>query len=96
MSGKRSFITLLVVVNLLLLAALIIGSYPPATAFAQVAAGPGQFVSVTAKAAGQTYDVVYLLDVPDRKLYAFHPSRTRRDQLVPTAPRDLTQDFQRQ
>ena len=95
-SGKRSFITLLVLVNLLLLAALLIGSYPPATAFAQVAARSGQFVSVTAKAAGQTYDVVYVLDVPERKLYAFHPSPTQRDRLIPTAPRDLAQDFQRQ
>ena len=96
MSGKRFFITLLVVVNLLLLAALIIGNYPPATARAQVVGGPGQFVSVTGKTAGQTGDVLYLLDVPERKLYAFHPSPTQRDRLVPTAPRDLAQDFQRQ
>ncbi len=93
MFTKRSIIVLLVGVNLLLLAALWLASYSPAAAYAQGGARVGDFASVTAKAAGQTYDVLYVLDVPARKLYAFFPTQQQR--LTSAPPRDLAKDFDR-
>ncbi len=93
MFTKRSIIVVLVGVNLLLLAALWIGSYSLPAAFAQGRARAGDFASVTAKAAGQTYDVLYILDVPARKLYAFYPTQQLR--LTSAPPRDLAKDFDR-
>ena len=93
MKTKHSLIVLLSLVNLVLLAALVLGSYSPPTALAQAGARPGDFISVTAAAASQSYDVLYVLDVRERKLFGFYPSAPPRSLLVPTAPRDLTQDF---
>ncbi len=95
MFGKRSAIVTLVGLNLLLLAALILGSYSLPAVYAQGGARPGDFACVTAKAAGQTYEVLYVLDVPAHKLYAFHPTRGHTNQLAATAPRDLARDFNR-
>lgn len=93
MKTKQSVIVLLSLVNLVLLVTLVLGSYSTPTAFAQGGARPGDFISVTAKAAGQSYDVLYVLDVRDRKLFGFYPSAPPRSTLVATAPRDLTLDF---
>lgn len=93
MKTKHSVIVLLSLVNLVLLAALVLGSYSPTAAVAQSGARPGDFISVTAKAAGQSYDVLYVLDVRERKLVGFYPGAGNRGQLRSTAPRDLTQDF---
>ena len=93
MFAKRSMIVMLVGLNLLLLAVLMLGSYSLPTAYAQVGARPGDFACVTAKVAGQTYDVLYVLDVPSRKLYAFYPTGGHTNQLAATQPRDLAQDF---
>lgn len=94
MLTKRAVIVGLVGVNLLLLTALLAGSYPPPAAYAQSGARAGDFVCVTAKAAGQSYDVLYVLDVPARKLYGFYPSGPGRGKLVASPPRDLATDFQ--
>ena len=76
MLTKRSIIVLLVGVNLLLLGVLLAATYSSPAAFAQASRGlPGNFVCVTAKAAGQNYDVVYLLDRGQQKLHAFYPQR---------------------
>lgn len=93
MFTKRSLIVVLVGVNFVLLAALWVGSYSPPAAFAQGSARAGDFASVTAKAAGQTYDVLYVLDVPARKMYAFYPTQQQRLKAAP--PRDLSKDFDR-
>ena len=95
MLTKRSAIVLLVGLNLFLLAALVIGSYSLPAARAQSGARAGDFVCVTADAAGQEYDVLYVLDLPARKLYAFYPTSARANQLVAAAPRDLERDFGR-
>lgn len=76
MLTKRSIIALLVGVNLLLLAVLLVATYSPPAAYAQARGMPGNFVAVTAKAAGQNYDVLYLLDRQQQKLHAFYPQRT--------------------
>jgi len=94
-STKRTVIVVLVGLNLFLLAALIVGSYPPPAAYAQAGARAGDFVCVTAKAASQSYDVLYVLDVPARKLYGFYPTGPGRGKIVASPPRDLAEDFQR-
>ena len=93
---KRSAIGVLVAVNLLLLVALLVGSSSLPPAYAQIAGRSGNFVCATAKAGGQSYDVLYLLDVTSRQLNGFYPVRANRNQLSATKPRDLTKDFQRQ
>ena len=95
MFTKRSMIVMLVGLNLFLLAVLLFGSYSLPAAYAQVGARPGDFACVTAKVAGQTYDVLYVLDVPSRKLYAFYPTGGHTNQLAATQPRDLAKDFDR-
>lgn len=83
-------------INLLLLAVLLVGGYSLPAARAQRPAGrPGDWLAVTAKAEGQNYDILYLLNRGDRKLYALSPSRTDRRRYEPIAFRDLKQDFQR-
>ena len=80
MLKKRSAIVLLVGLNLLLLALLLIGSYSPAVAYA-------------AGGAGQSYDVLYVLDRPERKLHAFYPQSVQSRKYVHGAVRDLAADF---
>ena len=95
MFTKRSLIAILVGLNLVLLAALLMGSYSLPAAIGQGTARAGNFVCVTAKAAGQSYDVLYLLDVRSRKLYGLYPTGARPVRLTATAPRDLAADFGR-
>jgi hypothetical protein len=85
----------LIGVNLLLLALLILGGHSPPMAYAQTSARAGDFLCVTANVAGQSYDALYVLDLPSRKLYAFYPTDARSNQLVATQPRDLLKDFGR-
>ena len=93
MFTKRCVLVILVGANLLFLAALLIGSYSLPAAYAQGSARPGDFACVTAKAAGQSYDVLYVLDLPARKLYALYPTQSKR--LMTAPPRDLAKDFGR-
>lgn len=86
---------MLVAVNLLLLVALVMGSLSLPTAIAQIGGGAGGFACVTAKAAGQTYDVLYVVDVATKQLYGFYPVRGQKNPLVTSKPRDLAADFQR-
>lgn len=95
MLTKRSAIVLLVGLNLLLLAALVIGSYSPPMAYAQAGRQAGGFVCVTAEVAGSTHNVLYVLDVSGRKLHAFFPTGGRGAALDPCPPRDLLEDFGR-
>lgn len=93
---KRSIITWLAVVNAVLLAALVLASRPDSSAVAQGVGRSGGFASVTAKASGQSYDVVYVLDVPGRKLYGYYPVGGQGGKIKPTPPRDLMKDFGKQ
>jgi len=94
MFSKRSLLTLLVGLNLVLLVLLFMGSYSGPAAFAQSArGGGGGFVSVTAKAQGQAYDALYLLDASAQTLHAFYPTNVQQKRYVPVQPRDLSADF---
>ncbi len=98
MFSKRSIIVLLAGANLLLLFGLLFATQSGSSAFAQGRpGGSGDLVAVTAKVASQTYEVLYLLDVSSRKLFAFYPqaSGPMRNQRVAAPPRDLLNDFER-
>jgi len=90
--NKRWLIVLLVGTNLLLLAALLIGSYSLPTAHAALGGRAGDFIAVTAQAPGQGYDVLYILDVPDRKLHALTPGNKKQLQPV-QFPANLKEAF---
>ena len=93
MLRKRSLVVLLAIVNLILGAALLAGTTSLPPAFAQAGIRPGEFLCVTAKPSGQSYDVLYVLDVPSRQLHAFYPGLPQSKNLSQAKPRDLTKDF---
>ena len=94
MFSRRSLIVLLAGLNVVLVVLLIIGSYSLPGAFAQVSGGRGDIVCVTAKAQGQSYDVLYVLDAQEKFLHAFYPTSVQAKQYVATPPRDLRKDFE--
>lgn len=95
MLSKRSLVVILVGVNLLLLGLLLLGSFSLPSVLAQMSARPGDFACVTAKAAGQSYHTLFIVDVPKRTLHAFYPVDGHTNDLVAAAPRDLAKDFDR-
>ena len=95
MYTKRSLITGLVGFNLLLLILLVLSSYSSPSVLAQGGGNRGSFITVTAKASGQSYDVLYVLDVSSRKLHALYPSSARSRKYLHTPYRDLVSDFGR-
>lgn len=95
MPTKRSVIAWLLCANGLLLGAVLIFASALPTANAQRGGMAGDYVCVTAKAAGQSYDVLFLLDVRNRKLNALYPTAPNRKTLASAKPRDLITDFKR-
>lgn len=95
MLSKRSMITALAGLNGLFLTILLLGSYQFPSAFGQSAGRRGNFITVTAKPSGQSYDVLFMLDVSSRKLHAFYPSAARSKNYLHAPPRDLVSDFGR-
>ncbi|MFQ5414918.1 MAG: hypothetical protein ACE5E6_10715, partial [Phycisphaerae bacterium] len=71
---------------------LILSGYSLPSAFAQPRARGGDFLSVTVGVAGQSYDVVYVLDLPKRMLHAFYPE-IPSNQLRYAGYRDLNKDM---
>ncbi|UCF32367.1 MAG: hypothetical protein JSV78_08520 [Phycisphaerales bacterium] len=91
MFTKRSAIVALVGVNLFFLAVLVLGSYALPAAHAQSRGRAGDFVCVTATVSGQSYDVLYILDVPKGTLHALAPDARRN--LAYVGFTDLQNDF---
>lgn len=96
MATKRIAVVLLVGLNLALAAAMFCSTPRAPAAFAQAGVQPGSYLAVTAKSEGQSYDVLWVLDLADDRLYAFFPSQPNVRSLQVTEPRDLTVDFGRQ
>ena len=90
---KRTIVVMLAGLNLFFLALMIAGSTSPPAAYAQKGGRAGEFSCVTAKAAGQSYDVVYILDRPGRKLHALFPTAGRGKKFEYAQFRDLDKDF---
>lgn len=95
MLSKRSMILVLIAINAVLLLAVTTRVGRSTAAFAQGGARAGDFLCVTAKVAGQSYDMLYTLDVPQRKLFGFYPATGGATRLAATQPRDLAKDFNR-
>lgn len=93
MLTKRSWIVLLGGLNLVLAALLVAGLAALPSAHAQGGARSGDLVTVTASAASRDFDVLFMLDVPARKLHAFYPANPQAKTIVHAPPRDLVQDF---
>jgi len=93
--SRRSVIVMvLVCLNVVFALGLLSRMESSSTAWAQVAGrGGGGFITVAAKPSGQTYDVLYLVDLKTHQLSAFYPTTTNPRQLIRAEPRDLKTDF---
>ena len=89
MLTKRAIVVLLAGLNLFLLAAVLFQVVALPKAFA--ADGAGGYACVTAKAAGQSYDVVYVLE--GNNLHAFYPTNPQTKKHAHAFTRDLGLDF---
>lgn len=92
-AAKGSLISALIVVNLCLLAALLSACFALPSAYAQPGGRGGEYLCVTAKPAGQTYEVLYVLDPATHSLHAFYPGLPQSRLFSKTEPRDLKKDF---
>lgn len=90
---KRAAITALIVANLCFAAALLSACFSLPTTYAQGGGRGGEYVCVTAKPAGQTFDVFYVLDSAAHRLHAFYPGLPQSKQLTRAELRDLKKDF---
>lgn len=95
MMGKRTAITLLAGLNVVLLGLLLSSVMGLPRALGQVGGRGGGFVCVSAKAVGQSYDVLFALDLATRKLHAFRPESVQGRKIVHADVRDLAVDFGR-
>jgi hypothetical protein len=91
---KRSLIVGLLGINLFLLAALILGSYSLPSAYAQRVGGASNFIAVTCEA-DQDYDVLFVIDLAQRKMHTFAATRNRNGDVLYKGARDLKEDFGR-
>ncbi len=93
MNSKRPIITLLIVVNLCLLTGLLSALIALPKTYAQGGGRRADYLCVTAKPAGQSYDVLYVLDQSSQQLHAFYPGSPQNKQLSRAESRDLKLDF---
>lgn len=89
--SKRSWIGLLVCVNLTLLVGLVLATTSPRSAFAQGTGLAGNYLAVTGEIQDQ-YDALYLLDLKNFVLHGFFYDRGPR-RLAYAHSRDLNRDF---
>ncbi len=82
----------LVVLNAVLAAAVLLSAFSPPMAFAQRPGYAQEYVAVTSRA-DQDYDVLYMINLAERKLHCFVPLRDRSGRVAYGASRDLAQDF---
>ena len=95
MITKRGVIAGLIGLNVLLAAALCFSSYSLPTAYAQRAGASSNVVAVTCRA-DDNFDVLYMLDLGQRKLHCFVPDKNIANFTIHYAgSRDLAEDFNR-
>ena len=95
MPRSKLILGMLVVLNVILLAAVLAQVVPGQTAFAQPANISSQYIAVTSEITSGT-DALYIIDIPDRRLYFMMPSKGANPQLRGVASRSLTDDFRGQ
>ena len=89
---KHTLIIALVGLNLFLLAAVLFSVAPPSQAQAQAVGGAGNYLLVSAEVQN-SYDGIYIIDLPQRLLHAFILNRARPIEIEYRDTRDLAQDF---
>ncbi|MFQ5490881.1 MAG: hypothetical protein ACE5GE_09190, partial [Phycisphaerae bacterium] len=72
----------------------ILNAYSLPAAYAQRVGAGSNYIGVTCEV-DEDYDVLYLLDLPERQLHAFVPSRKLDGKLERVASRNLEGDFRR-
>lgn len=90
--NKRSWIVLLVGVNLFLLAALLFSVFPGPEAYAQRVGISGNFMIVAGEIQ-DGYDALYLFDVAERRMHVFTIEKGGAGRLQHRDFRDLKADF---
>ena len=90
--NKQFLLVTLVGLNLFLLAAMLFSISSPAEAQAQPVGGAGNYLLVSAEIQN-SYDALYIIDLPQRLLHAFVLNRGRPAVLEYRDSRDLAQDF---
>ncbi len=93
--SKRSIIVGLVGLNVFLLVAMVLSTWSLPKAFAQRAGAASNYIAVTCRA-DQDFDVVYIVDLAQRRLMCFVPDRNLKGKMVFGGDRDLGADFNRQ
>ncbi len=88
---KRSWIAVLVCMNLALLASILFVTAGPPAAYAQAGAISNNYALVTGEISSD-FDATYLIDVRAKRMYTFTLERGRGT-LVYSGFRDLEQDF---
>ena len=95
MIRKRTLVTALAGLNLLLLAGLILASYEPPAAYAQGRGRPGDYVMATCQVHSD-YDVLAVINAQKGLMFIYLPRETRNGaKLVAAGFRNLNRDFAR-
>ncbi len=94
MLSKHSAIVALVGLNLFLLAAIILGSYSLPAAQAQSVGAGGNYIAVTCEA-DLSLDIIYIVDLPNRRLHYYMPARQLDGTLTYVGYHDLERDCRR-
>lgn len=94
MSSKRTIITLLAGLNVVLLLVLFVQTYSLPTALGQARGRVGDYAAVTCRVRANL-DVLYVLDVPTSRLLCFEPEASRPGAIRLVDTRDLKMDFNR-
>jgi hypothetical protein len=89
--NKKTCLSFLVCINLVLLTAILLCSYSPPTAYAQGTSLAGDYVVVAGEIQDQ-HDALYMIDLRTRILHVLYYDRGTKS-LRYAAWRDLEQDF---
>ncbi|HUU95842.1 MAG TPA: hypothetical protein VM487_08875 [Phycisphaerae bacterium] len=89
--NKRTCLSLLVCVNLVLLTAIVLFAYSPPAALAQGTGLAGNYLVVTGEIQNE-YDALYLIEMRSRTLHVFYYDKTRKE-LYYSDVRSLERDF---
>ena len=92
MLKKTTVLVMLVVLNLVLLSAVLIGATHGKSAFAQQAGMPINYLAIAGEMQNG-YDGVYIIDLDKRQLNLLAPIRGGRTNLELIDARNLTSDF---
>ena len=88
---SRRSVAMLIVLNVVLIAALAVLTLAPQPAQAQLGSSSGNYIMVAGDTPGKTADTIYITDIDNGATIAVTYDQNRG--LVPVAGRDLSADF---